>query len=180
MEDWNAADVIVWLEEMELLDFKDVFYSSGFEGRDLLALNGEAFGAVASISAERRRVMDQHLRDLRAHPTGFIQPSLAGPPATSVSATSAAAAEPVKWARALYAFNPAPGTTGQLALEVNALVRNGIGSSEDGVFRVLSHAFLRAVHGAEQREKVVARAQQQRRYGPRAVQLPAAARPRRE
>jgi hypothetical protein len=95
----------VWLEEVGLSDFKDVFYSSGFEGNDVLRLTEDAFNRVATISADRRRIMGQKLRELQANPNNYISTSV-----------------PVKHARAVYAYAPERPGNGQLALEAGQVV----------------------------------------------------------
>lgn len=67
---WNAADVVIWLKEKGLDDFKDIFYSSGFEGDSLLKLTGESFRGV-KMPADRQEAMGVALQSLRGMATAY-------------------------------------------------------------------------------------------------------------
>ena len=49
---WNSADVLRWLKDKDLEDFRDVFYANGFEGATLVGLSSSQFvaGGFKSVS----------------------------------------------------------------------------------------------------------------------------------
>lgn len=58
--EWNSADVLRWLEDNDLKDFKDVFYANGFEGPMLLTLSSSSFKA-GGFDPDRCKVLQKAL-----------------------------------------------------------------------------------------------------------------------
>lgn len=62
---WDTADVLRWLRDNDFDDFKAKFYSNGFEGRQLLALNAAAF-AKQGFTVQRCEMLQAAIFRLRS------------------------------------------------------------------------------------------------------------------
>ncbi len=52
---WTPIQVMTWLKFHGFKDFVDTFYSNGFDGSHLVAMQVESFGGIRNLTKERCR-----------------------------------------------------------------------------------------------------------------------------
>ncbi|EGD75248.1 hypothetical protein PTSG_06902 [Salpingoeca rosetta] len=84
--DWGNADVLRYLRENGLGDFKEIIYSNGFEGTHMLALTANQF--KSKFSADRCMALEKALMDLKSRALAARDQDAAAPPPAVPSKTS--------------------------------------------------------------------------------------------
>ncbi|EDQ84571.1 uncharacterized protein MONBRDRAFT_12710 [Monosiga brevicollis MX1] len=140
---WNNGEVLRWLRENDLKDFKDAIYSNGFDGKKLLTLNGDAFKA-GGFPADRCLVLDQALNNLRrqAAPTNTLpKGSTLSPPPTDETIAPPRRA----MAKADYVADPSLKVT-QLSFKTSEIVCSSLVVSPHGPCARPTADFLAHTH----------------------------------
>ena len=82
--EWNSAEVLRWLNDVGLKDFKDIFYNNGFMGKHLFSLVASHF-TRAKFSQEQCEALKSQIDILKSTPQARPAPASAAAAAAAVS-----------------------------------------------------------------------------------------------